>query len=495
MTAVTAATMPAAPSRLRQEHSAAMLAIAGLLLLLLAARLWVVRDFASATPFWDQWDAQAAFLFDPWLRGTLAPADLLAAHNEHRILATRLLALALLAANGSWSPLLEMTVNAFLNVAALGLGLVLAWRAAGRGSLPWLLAAAFAAFVLPHGWENILSGFQSQFYFVVLFAVAALWWLVVAPPFSPRWWGGAALAVLAYFSLASGAFAFAAAAAVLALRGLVAGGRRDLAAALLALALFLAAAAATPTLAVHASLKAASLLEFLFGAAVALSWPFGSPLLALLRNLPSVLLVAWVVRQRLPAADRRWFLVALCAWALGQELALAYGRAPDVLASRYLDLHAMAFFANAAALAALLPARTGRWRRTLGLLAGAWLLAGAFAFLSPAPHLARTLVAKLQASEQQERNLRDYLQSGDRAALRALPFFALPYPRADRLADIVASPQVRSILPPPLTAAAPGRLDGAALAVRDGWGLAALLGLALLVVALAARLRRQPAAA
>lgn len=479
--------------RLEKERFAAVTAIAGLLCLLLAVRLWVVHDYGSATPFWDQWDAQAAFLFDPWLRGTLGWADLAGAHNEHRILATRLLALALLAANGSWSPLLEMTVNAFLNVAALGLVLVLAWRAAEPRSLPWLLPAAFVAFLLPHGWENILSGFQSQFYFVVLFAAGALWWLAVAAPFSARWWGGVGLAVLAYFSLASGAFTFAAAAATLALRGLVGGGRRDLAAALLAAALFLAAAAATPTLAAHAPLKAKSLVEFMSGAAVALSWPFGSPLLALLRNVPGFLLVASAVRSRLPAGDRRWFLVALCAWATGQELSLAYARTPDVLASRYLDLHAMAFFANAAALAALLASHAGRWRRILGLAAGAWLLSGAIAFLSPAPHLARALVAKHEASEQQERHLRDYLRSGDRAALRALPFFALPYPNADRLADIVASPQVRAILPPSLHAAgAPGRLDGAARQVRDAWGLAALLGAVLLVLALAARLRRGP---
>lgn len=473
--------------RLQRERWAAALAVLGVLFLLLATRLWVVRTYGSATPFWDQWDAQAAFLFEPWLQGTLALGDLLHPHNEHRILATRLLALALLAANGLWSPLLEMTVNAVLNVAALGLALVLARRAAGPGTLPLLLAAALAAFLLPHGWENTLSGFQSQFYFVVLFAVGALWWLAVAPSFSPRWWAGLALAGLAYFSLASGAFAFAAAAATLALRGCAASGRRDLAAGLLAAALFVAAAAATPTIAGHAALKAASLGEFLRSAAIALAWPFGWPGLALLRNAPGVLLAVWAVRQRWPAGDRRWFLVALCAWAGGQELSLAYARAPDVLASRYLDLHAMAFLANTGALAALLAPRG--WPRSGRLAAAGWVLAGAVAFALPAPELARALAAKRTASDVQERNLRAFLQSGDRVALRALPFFALPYPVADRLADVVSSPGVRGMLPPPLRQGPAGRLDGFARHVRGGWRSFAALGLLLLGAALVARRR------
>lgn len=456
--------------------------VLGVLFLLLAARLGVVQAWGSATPFWDQWDAEAAFLFDPWLAGTLALPDLWSAHNEHRILSTRLLALGLLAANGAWSPLLEMTANAFLNVAALGLALVLVVRAAGPGAWPLPAAAALAAFLLPHGWENTLSGFQSQFYFVLLFGVAALWGLALAPPLAARWWLGLGLAACAFLSLASGAFAFAAAAATLALRGAALGRRADLAAALAAAACFVAAVLATPAPDYHASLKAAGLGEFLRGATVGLAWPLGGVTGALLRNAPAVLLVAWVLRQRLPADDRRWFLVALCAWALGQELSLAYARAREVLAPRYLDLHAMAFLANAGALAALLHAYVGPRRRTLVLAAAAWLVAAALAFALPAPGLVQALAGKREQAESQGRHLQAFLASGDRAALRALPPGALPYPVADRLADIVASPRVRSILPAPLRAGGEGRLDPAAHAVRQAWPAFAGLGLLLLAV-------------
>ena len=75
--------------------------------------------------------------------------------------------------------------------------------------LPLVLALA-----LPFGWENSLAGFQSQFYFLLVFSLLTLWLLGLHPPESARWWCGAAAAVMALFTLASG---FLAAAAVFAL--------------------------------------------------------------------------------------------------------------------------------------------------------------------------------------------------------------------------------------------------------------------------------------
>ena len=65
-------------------------------LVVLGSKLLFIQLFGSNLPFWDQWDAEGAGLFKPYLEGTLGPEHLFASHNEHRILFTRLLELAML---------------------------------------------------------------------------------------------------------------------------------------------------------------------------------------------------------------------------------------------------------------------------------------------------------------------------------------------------------------------------------------------------------------
>ena len=54
----------------------------GCLLIVLGAKLWIIQNYGSATPYWDQWDAEAALLYKPYLEGTLRIGDLFAAHNR-----------------------------------------------------------------------------------------------------------------------------------------------------------------------------------------------------------------------------------------------------------------------------------------------------------------------------------------------------------------------------------------------------------------------------
>src|SRR5712672_685323 len=93
-------------------------------LVVLGAKLWIISRFGNPTPLNDEWDAQAAGLFIPYFDSTLSLQQLLAAHNEHRVLTTRLVSLLLLAANGLWDPILEMIVNATIHV-ALGIGILI----------------------------------------------------------------------------------------------------------------------------------------------------------------------------------------------------------------------------------------------------------------------------------------------------------------------------------------------------------------------------------
>jgi hypothetical protein len=58
-------------------------------------RVVYVSHYAAALPFWDQWGAELDRLFRPIAQHRFDWGNLIASHNEHRILFTRLLSLAL----------------------------------------------------------------------------------------------------------------------------------------------------------------------------------------------------------------------------------------------------------------------------------------------------------------------------------------------------------------------------------------------------------------
>jgi len=433
--------------------------------ILLGLKLWLVHSYGNEVPYWDQWDAEAALLYQPLLRGELSWLQLFSPHNEHRILTTRLLGLLLLQINGLWSPLLEMVVNALLHILALGTAVWLMSKAANKQSFAALLLFTLLLFGIPFGWENTLAGFQAQFYFVLLFSVLSIWWLVTAQAWSRWWWLGVASAVTAYFSLASGVFALAAASLILLVRFvLVSRDKRELAGAVLLLALFLAGVSTTPVLAQHAQLKAVDATHFFKALSVVLSWPFQiSPeaitaasdwssledwLLVMVRNLPAAVLVCCVIWKQPLRSNPVWFLVSLAVWFGGQAAAVAYGRANDVLSSRYLDLHAMGVLVNFAALVAICTMSQLRLRVVAVAGGCLWILATVGALGNTAGRgLSAALMDKRDTAFVQESNVKKYLVDKDIVEFRAVPFLKLPYPDPDRLAGLLGSPETRSVLP------------------------------------------------
>lgn len=485
-----------------QDRRVLLAGVLGWSLILFASKLWLIGTYGNNTPFWDQWDAQAAFLFSPRLHGQLGLEHLFAAHNEHRILTTRLLALLLLEANGQWSPLLEMCVNAALHVMVVVSAALLLGRATGERSAPAVLMAAGALLnCLPFAWENTLAGFQSQFYFVVLLSLWAIW-LLQSAPFTARWWGGVFLCVLAYFSLASGVFAAAAGACSIALRAFVGRARRyEWQAALLLLGLFAAGYSLTPLIQQHDYLRAHSVLQFSDATWVSLSWPFYTDEMALVRNAPLALLVGVLIAQRPGPEDARWYIAAVGGWAMLQSLGLAIGRAQGVLASRYLDLHAMALLANAAALLAVaVPALRSVHRRAAFVALVAWGSVCLCAGINIAGNavLARTLAMKREQGMRQQEHLASFLRTRDFASIAHLRPLELPYPSARRLADITSDPRLVAILPGELQPVAPGsqpsgRLAGLVDLLLGHWSWLLGLGLACVAFSLAAAVLGAPA--
>ena len=472
-----------------------MLALLGFVCVIVGARWWLIGHYGNPVPYWDQWDGEAATLYAPFASGTLTWAGLIEPHNEHRILTTRLYALGLYVANGQWNPLLQMAANALVLAAVLVA--ITGWlgRALQAGSRVALCIFCAAFFSVPFSWENTLAGFQTQFYFNLLFSFTALWLLLTRRAVSLGWWAGAAAAVLAYFSLASGVFALAAAIPVLVLQGLAGraarGGSdggvgstgagdlfrppadRFLAALLLAV-LFAAGYAFTPEIAQNAAIKAHSAADLVHALKSVLSWPHrGRWLPVVLLNLPALLFVVMLWRRRKAGIDAgSWFLLGVLIWVAGQALALAFGRAAIVRSPRYLDLFAMGTVANFTCLLWCLQRAPRLTRLARRVVVALWLAYLAVGMARQAGEIHQELDAKRRTSEVQLANVQGYLVSGDPAYLYGKAMLDIPYPRADRLQQLLDDRQVRRILPAAVVApASPGREPGRFDSVLD-WLLA-----------------------
>ncbi len=155
--------MPTA-AKARLRLAALLVCLAGIVI---GARWTVLDRYGSDLPSWDQWDAEGLNLLAPWAEHRLTPEMLLAPHNEHRVVLTKLASLALAAADGQWDQRLECAFNALI-AAAISAGLfalgLRAWGRRRQGILFVLLASAYA---LPLAWQNILYGFHSQQLFLV----------------------------------------------------------------------------------------------------------------------------------------------------------------------------------------------------------------------------------------------------------------------------------------------------------------------------------------
>ncbi|MFG1421196.1 hypothetical protein [Roseixanthobacter liquoris] len=432
------------------------LALAACVLVIMGAKLTLILFQGSAVPFWDQWDAEGGRLYRPYLQGFVPLSTFIEPHNEHRILISRLLVLGELEFAGRWDPILQMCINAMLHTACVVTLMVLLRRMVSATA-----AIALAAFVtmlvaIPFGWENVLAGFQSQFSTVLLFSIVSLALLAVAPAFDARWGIGFVLAVLGYFSLSAGggtlliAGVIAAAQVVIGRRR----GRREWAgiAALVASGALLLALVPQPPY--HASLKAQSIGQYFQALKSIASWPLPPMSLApFLIYAPLAWLTVRVLRERRPLSDPAWLCIGIGGWVGLQEILLAYGRAPDTRASRYLDMIVVLIVVNFIAMAALLKdAAITRGQRSAGfVLAAVWLvIITSGVGYSAMNGVARDVIYRGQTGKMQVENVRQYLATGDMAYLKDKPLLQVPYPNAERLAGFLNMPEIRGILPPEL---------------------------------------------
>lgn len=433
-------------------------------LAVIGAKCWMIGRYGNPTPFWDQWDAEGVLLYPRYLGGTLQLADLIAPHNEHRILMTRLWSLLLLELEGYWDPILQMLGNTLIFGGLVAL-LVAAFRPL-FAQTSWIMFAFFSVllFSLPLGWGTSLEGFNSQWYFMLLFGLAGLVAVTNARAFALRWWVALLLLIAGYFSMAGGTAAAAAAFSICALQMICA--RRSGASEWLALIILLAVtgamALAVPVLAHHAPLKAHSAGEFLEALIIIMSWPAAiginsigvRTLGALILYAPALLTIMHVIKTRPPLTDRSWFLAVFAGWMTLAAAALAYGRAATPIVARELDLIMLAMPLNFGCLLYLLHVNRPFQRPRLAqAVVALWLIPVCLGTAVAFKQAMRSIAEKRDFSQKETRNLRAFLDTGDIGALTNKPELEIPYPDPKRLAAIASSPVIRALLPPELVGA------------------------------------------
>ena len=175
-----------------------------LFLLIFGAKLVVINRYGSDLPFWDQWAKEGELLYAPWFEHGDLWHNLFLPHNEHRIAPTLALNLTLVLAGGQWDARAQCVANAVLD-ALVAVGLYVWARrrlSEGWGSAVYVLSALL--YGLPLVWDNVLGGFQSQYYFLIGFSLLAMHGLTRHRAFSTRWFWGLAAGLAACVSMGSG---------------------------------------------------------------------------------------------------------------------------------------------------------------------------------------------------------------------------------------------------------------------------------------------------
>jgi len=457
--------LPAKPTDCRTKPAPSafhesLLFLLFLFLLVLGGKLWLVRCYGNAIPFWDQWDAEAGLL-KKYLEGNLHFNDLIAPQNEHPLLFPRLQVWALFWLNEQWDHLVEMTANAALNALMAVAFAGCLFRFFERRDRVLIILALGLYFTLPYSWENSLMSFNG-FAALLFFSMAGLVGVINGKCFSPGWWGGVVCLMLACLTTASGGMASIAVIGLIGLRRLHDRRRPapgDLALAVLCLLIFAFGWHLKGYNPAHEVLKSHSVSEFFVMLGRCLAWPLiKAPILGLVMYLPlTALLVVYV----LPAEITKTFnlprpafelLLGIGIWLSLQIAVTAYARGAGNLlpASRYMDILALGVMVNLLAVILMFrlqPVQTRGHRAVVAIGAGWLAVATVGLILITVRNFKVELPAKRNASLIEVKNVREYVFTGDIKHLKNKPRLDIPYPSPERLASLLDDPTIRAILP------------------------------------------------
>lgn len=430
-------------------------------LVILGIQLWLAYHFGNKTPFWDQWDTQAASLFIPWLDGTWSWSDLWAPHNEYRIAFRRVLYLFLLIFNEQqWSISLEMLVTALLYSLLAVMLIIILNNLLGSSAQNWILVSITLLWSLPLGWETILNGFQSLYVHILLFNLITLWGLLLHDNWSWQWWLGVTCVLLASLTVAASFFILLVIIVLKFYLLVVDTNNRPshlptlfISIGMVAVSLMLVAKVPG-----HATLQASNISEFLVSFGKALAWPWITyPWLSLILYLPFLALTFRILWLKRRPAKAELFVLALGGWVILLAIAMGYARGHGGVgpASRYMDILAFGIVVNLASLYLMTQPWYGLadWLKPyFNVLACFWKVVvvvglGGLTIMWAWPAIQH----KQLQNNQQLQHTRDFIHTGQLRVLQNKPRQHIPYPNPNRLASLLTNPKLRSILPHTMT--------------------------------------------
>ncbi len=316
--------------------------------LVAGVRSYYVETFAVTLPFWDQWDAEGDYLLRPWVEGTLRITDLWKSHNEHRIFPTRLFSLILYQVTDQWNNLFSARAN--VTIPAILLGFLYRFNNL-NGKKWWILPVVIALFTLPFSFENWLVGFQSQFYFLILFAVIAIGLSTASPERASAKFLVFFLCFLSTYTMASGILTPLTAAGIYLLQWVSKPGKKIQNLILIAALVIISMVGylEIPHIAAHDMYRARNLSEWTHSLFRILSWPVGphnwiaAPLWS-----PALIAVPFLLKRK-KLYQNDVFMAGCFMWSFGQAMAIAFGRGQELsaLPSRYTELLSIGLIANA----------------------------------------------------------------------------------------------------------------------------------------------------
>lgn len=450
---------------LKNHRPFGLLLSIALCLIMIGSRYCLIHHYGSDLPYWDQWGAEWNTLFRPYLSSSLSVNDLLAAHNEHRILLSRLLSLGLLLINDQWDSSLQMVVNStFYSIVGATLFYVLGKGLKPVSMLIWALVIALL-FSLPFGWENSIAGFQSQFYFLAAFSLASIWLLTHSVAWSRGWWGGVILGFLSLFTMASGVMAPMAVCIGLVFsmlrqkQDLKAAFYRSIPTTALCLVVIGTGVLLMVRVEGHAVYQAHSVKDFITALLACLAWPLQIKVWALFNWLPFAVFILIYLKQDNQPGKREQFLLIAGLWVLLQIAATAFSRSTIVSSSRYTDMYAYGIMTNCLVLLTLAPARLRSAKSILFVIGfGIWLAGNWIGLYSSSFNGAATN-RKLIYDIQKFRTA-GYLSTRDFQFLIPQMKQDIPYPDPEIFAQYIEDPLIQPILPtsirPPVRLISPG---------------------------------------
>jgi hypothetical protein len=445
------------PDQFRAEARVRRVIVALVFVYVLATQLLLVALAGTDVPFHDQWNIEGQWLYPRWQEGTLRAAEVLQPFNEHRIVWTHLLNLALFTANGQWDPLVQLVAIAVLR-AGCAAGLLLG-LARGR-SAAWSagMAVVVGLLFLPHlAWHNVLWGIESHAYFAFGFSLLTLALLGAAELSWGRTTAGLLCGIAGLFAMGPSALVPVALLGLTLLRIIE---QRRITRRLVAstwpawvlLALGLALRVDVPE---HAALRAKGLGEFQAAAGRVLAWPHGGGVwVALVMNAPLLgVVVGRGLKRRTPAAGED-FVLLLGGWSAAIGLATAWvrGGSAELLTgvpSRYVDFIALLPVANVWCLATLAGETAARFRLMVRVTSIAWAAFLVAGWVGLSAEVMRGLVLpRARDREAPVRLAREFQLSGDARVFEGQPLLLVPHPNPPSILGVLRDRRMEGVLPP-----------------------------------------------